>query len=164
MYYSCGFPALLKQLHWLPIEWHIMFKIASITYRALSTTQRALLTVVLATQFLCTVNQLSISTSAYSSQACIYTLRKRYSVIHLPVRSRCLLLICLLTSGHIEENPGPKNRFLHPPTRLPRKSTIKLLARRKSAPSSGCGTSASVNNQSKRFELKLSGTFGDPDT
>jgi len=30
---------LLKQLHWLPVEWRIKFKIACITYKTISTTQ-----------------------------------------------------------------------------------------------------------------------------
>ena len=33
---------LLKQLHWLPIEWRIKLKIACITYKTISTTQPAL--------------------------------------------------------------------------------------------------------------------------
>ena len=28
---------LLKQLHWLPIEWHIQFKLATLTFKALRT-------------------------------------------------------------------------------------------------------------------------------
>jgi len=32
---------LLKQLHWLPVEWRIKFKIACITYKIISTTQPA---------------------------------------------------------------------------------------------------------------------------
>jgi len=31
----------LKQLHWLPVEWRIKFKIACITYKTISTTQPA---------------------------------------------------------------------------------------------------------------------------
>ena len=27
--------ALLQQLHWLPVEWHIRFKLATLTYKAL---------------------------------------------------------------------------------------------------------------------------------
>ena len=34
---------LLKQLHWLPVEWRIKFKIACITYKTISTTQPACL-------------------------------------------------------------------------------------------------------------------------
>jgi len=34
---------LLKQLHWLPVEWGIKFKIACITYKTISTTQSAYL-------------------------------------------------------------------------------------------------------------------------
>ena len=34
---------LLKQLHWLPAEWRIKFKIACITYKTISTTQPAYL-------------------------------------------------------------------------------------------------------------------------
>jgi len=34
---------LLKQLHWLSIEWHIKFKIACIIYKTISTTQPAYL-------------------------------------------------------------------------------------------------------------------------
>jgi len=34
---------LLKQLHWLPVEWRIKFKIACITYKTISTTQPAYL-------------------------------------------------------------------------------------------------------------------------
>ena len=34
---------LLEQLHWLPIEWRIKFKIAWITYKTVSTTQSAYL-------------------------------------------------------------------------------------------------------------------------
>jgi len=34
---------LLKQIHWLPVEWHIKFKIACITYKTISTTQPAYL-------------------------------------------------------------------------------------------------------------------------
>jgi len=30
---------LLKQLHWLPLEWHIKFKIATLTFKALETGQ-----------------------------------------------------------------------------------------------------------------------------
>ena len=34
---------LLKQLHWLPVDWRIKFKIACITYNTISTTQPAYL-------------------------------------------------------------------------------------------------------------------------
>jgi len=34
---------ILEQLHWLPIEWRIMFKISCITYKTVSTTQPAYL-------------------------------------------------------------------------------------------------------------------------
>ena len=34
---------LLKQLHWLPVEWRIKFKIACVTYKTISTTQPAYL-------------------------------------------------------------------------------------------------------------------------
>jgi len=34
---------LHKQLHWLPVEWRIKFKIACITYKTISTTQPAYL-------------------------------------------------------------------------------------------------------------------------
>jgi len=34
---------LLKQLHWQPVEWRIKFKIACITYKTISTTQPAYL-------------------------------------------------------------------------------------------------------------------------
>ena len=28
---------LLKQLHWLPLEWHVQFKLATLTFKALHT-------------------------------------------------------------------------------------------------------------------------------
>jgi len=29
--------ALLKQLHWLPLEWHMQFKLGNLTFKALRT-------------------------------------------------------------------------------------------------------------------------------
>ena len=40
---SANSVGLLKQLHWLPVEWRIKFKIACITYKTISTTQPAYL-------------------------------------------------------------------------------------------------------------------------
>ena len=41
--HPCLYSGLLKQLHWLSVEWRIKFKIACITYKTISTTQPAYL-------------------------------------------------------------------------------------------------------------------------
>jgi len=35
--YSLTHPHLLKQLHWLPIDWRIRFKLSTLTFKALHT-------------------------------------------------------------------------------------------------------------------------------